>query len=99
MMSRTAKRAAFLIALATAACVSSAPSCSFDDGGAADASGTNDARVDAGPCDLGRQFLMTATHAFDNVNDSRNQSGASLSPDERTLYVQIDDHLYIAKRN
>ncbi|WP_394841063.1 hypothetical protein LZC95_28805 [Pendulispora brunnea] len=76
----------------------------WGDGSAGSGNGGNfgdagNGSVDAGPCDLDGAFqLNTTTNVFANVNDERDQAGASLSPDELTLYVDINGHFYIAHR-
>jgi len=62
---------------------------------------TTDAPVaDAGPpaCNLNAPFQRSANQPFQNVNTPNNQVGASLSPDELTIYYDDNRKLFTATR-
>jgi len=108
MTSHVRKSLLFFVSMAaTAACVSSAPSFDFGDGGPPPNAETGptaetgtDARApDAGPpCNLNAPFKRSENQPFQNVNTSTGQVGASLSPDELTVYFENDHRLAVATR-
>ncbi|WP_394841062.1 hypothetical protein LZC95_28800 [Pendulispora brunnea] len=92
----------FLLLGVTAACVSSAPDFNFHDGGPTpptSETGPADARIsDAGPCNVNEPFKRSPNQPFRNLNTSTSQVGASLSPDELTVYYDDGRKLFTATR-
>ncbi|WP_394830375.1 hypothetical protein LVJ94_28090 [Pendulispora rubella] len=102
----------FVLFTGTAACVSSAPTFDFGDGGpgqpgneagpteAGSETGTDAPITDAGPppCNPKAPFQRSPNQPFQKVNTANAQVGASLSPDELTVYYDDNRTLFTATR-